>query len=175
MSFSVYDSTGPVVLPKVRMNFNRSLISMFCSSRLPCNRFPPQHDTQQFKSMKKTQTAFKKKTSDMTVWLKAARGYLGTYSTQFKEQNAKRPDIRLGSWGQWGFTVGRVTGMEGALGNHLWSKVRWVPEVVITKQPPWSFISIITLQPLDDNLWFCWWSLIIIHHMQTFFFLSFFF
>lgn len=46
-----------------------------------------------------------------------------SYRTQFKEQNAERPDIRLWSRGQRSFITGRVTGVEGALSDHLWSKV----------------------------------------------------
>lgn len=68
-----------------------------------------------------------------------------SYCTQFKEQNPQRPDVSLGSWGQGSFIMGRVTGVEGALSNHLWSKIWWVPGAMITER-----IGTLLCQPLNN-------------------------
>lgn len=101
------------------MNFSLSLMSIFCSSRLPWKWFT----VLEFKA--KVLREFRQRpNSDKKA----------SYCTQFKEQNPKRPDVRLGSWRQRSFVMGRITVVEGALSDHLWSKVWWVPEAVITEQ-----------------------------------------
>lgn len=98
-------------LPKVRMNFSRSLISMLCSNRRPCSRFA----TLDFKHQNILHEC---------VYVCCIEMFMkDSYSTQFKKQNSKRPDISLGSGGQWGFIVGQSNGTKGALSNDLWSKV----------------------------------------------------